>query len=64
MSDKEKDINLDEEEILEEDENDIDNPDIDPELTKIDQSILDEHEDGEYDKVQPINLATEMEKSL
>ena len=38
------------------------NPDIDPELTKIDQSLLDEKED--YDKVQPVNLSNEMQNSF
>ncbi len=63
MSEKEKDVNLNDEEILD-DEEELDNPDIDPELTKIDQSLLDEKEDGEYDKVQPINLANEMQNSF
>ncbi len=38
------------------------NPDIDPELTKIDQSLLDEKEN--YDKVQPVNLSNEMQNSF
>ena len=43
-------------------ENSENNPDIDPELTKIDQSLLDEN--GDYDKVQPINISNEMQNSF
>ena len=45
-----------------EEDNSENNPDIDPELTKIDQSLLDEN--GDYDKIQPINLSNEMQNSF
>lgn len=62
--DDKKDELLDsEEEIetksLEDEEN---NPDVDPELTKIDQTIIDENEG--YDKIQPIDLSDEMQNSF
>lgn len=38
------------------------NPDVDPELTKIDQNLLDENE--EFDKIQPVNLSDEMQNSF
>ena len=66
MSDKDKfideELDLDEEKEESEDEDLEDNPDIDPELTKIDQNLLDEKE--EFDKVQPVNLSDEMQNSF
>ena len=66
MSDKDKfldeGLDLDEEKEESEDEDLEDNPDIDPELTKIDQNLLDEKE--EFDKVQPVNLSDEMQNSF
>lgn len=69
----EKDNQIDDElneelddELDQDDENDTNesenNPDVDPELTKIDQNLLDEN--GEYDKVQPVNLSDEMQNSF
>lgn len=49
-----------EEETNAEEEN---NPDIDPELTKLDQGYLEEHNE-DYDKVQPVNLSNEMQTSF
>lgn len=57
-----EELNLDEETSEEEDEEQEENPDADPELTKIDQNLLDEKE--EFDKVQPVNLADEMQNSF
>ena len=57
-----EEIDLDEETSEEEDEEQEENPDADPELTKIDQNLLDEKE--EFDKVQPVNLADEMQNSF
>ena len=57
-----EELNLDEETSEEEDEDQEENPDTDPELTKIDQNLLDEKE--EFDKVQPVNLSDEMQNSF
>lgn len=61
---KENESNQDEnnleEETNAEEEN---NPDIDPELTKLDQGYLEEHNE-DYDKVQPVNLSNEMQTSF
>ncbi len=57
-----EELDLDEETSEEEDEEQEENPDADPELTKIDQNLLDEKE--EFDKVQPVNLADEMQNSF
>lgn len=63
MSDNEKNINIDEEDIIEEENADEEsNPDIDPELTKIDENLLNEKED--YDKIQPVDLKNEMRTSF
>ena len=63
MSDNEKNINIDEEDIREEENTDEENnPDIDPELTKIDENLLSEKED--YDKIQPVDLKNEMRTSF
>ena len=63
MSDSEKNINIDEEDIIEEENADEEsNPDIDPELTKIDENLLNEKED--YDKIQPVDLKNEMRTSF
>lgn len=63
MSDNEKNINIDEEDIQEEENTDEENnPDIDPELTKIDENLLSEKED--YDKIQPVDLKNEMRTSF
>ena len=63
MSIDKLDQNLDE---LEEDSTnneDENNPDIDPELTKLDQELLD-NKDEDYDKIQPVNLSNVMETSF
>ena len=57
-----EELDLDEETSENEDEEQEENPDADPELTKIDQNLLDEKE--EFDKVQPVNLADEMQSSF
>ncbi len=66
MSEKDKDFDeFNDEELLDEEENEEleeDNPDIDPELTKIDQNLLDEKE--EFDKIQPVDLSDEMQNSF
>ena len=64
MSDKDKfideELDLDEEKEESEDEDLEDNPDIDPELTKIDQNLLDEKE--EFGKIIPVNIREEMKR--
>ena len=64
MSEKDNflDEELDLDEETSEEEEQEENPDADPELTKIDQNLLDEKE--EFDKVQPVNLADEMQNSF
>ena len=68
----EKDNEFEEKELDSEDENDEiensdkdeeNNPDIDPELTKLDNDYLGEQGE-DYDKVQPINLSNVMQTSF
>lgn len=63
---EENDLNQEDDEELDEedsDETEENNPDIDPELTKLDQNYLEEHGE-DYDKVQPVNLSNEMQNSF
>lgn len=62
---EENDSNQDKKDLEDEDNNEVEenNPDIDPELTKLDQSYL-EDQGEDYDKVQPVNLSNEMQTSF
>ena len=59
MSEKDNEF----EEIENSDEDEENNPDIDPELTKLDNDYLGEQGE-DYDKVQPINLSNVMQTSF
>lgn len=62
---EENDSHQDKKDLEDEDNNEVEenNPDIDPELTKLDQSYL-EDQGEDYDKVQPVNLSNEMQTSF
>lgn len=59
---EEKDLNQEEEDIEEESFEEEANPDVDPELTKINPNPDENGED--YDKIQPVNLSSEMQNSF
>ena len=63
FEEKELDSEVENDEIENSDEDEENNPDIDPELTKLDNDYLGEQGE-DYDKVQPINLSNVMQTSF
>lgn len=62
---EENDLDQEDEEIEEDsldEESEENNPDIDPELTKLNNNS--DEQDDDYDKIQPVNLSSEMQNSF